>query len=661
VNVETANPSLRRHRAILWASAALALILAAVALAPFILTTQIARLALARVLSANNPDLGSVSLSPSGRVVVRGLVLHDTGALAAEPLVAAREIDAEFTWGDLFRRRIRRVRVVGAQIHARSNASTQLSLANLLGPTTAPAQARPPFWIGDLDVEGRVNCEPIAGIAASGCDWPMWIQLTTSNEPAKPARQLHLALGDPTRLAAFSLSADVETQPAGATNRLTLHRLLARHVSIRVDAGALRRLVAKLPAEISGRIGVSVADLSATGTANLDAPASEARIAGIVSFDGVQLQVPGKSTTILGVEYVSGAAKFDTPLSPGPSTAISVDRLVARKISASLDAATLRRYGAKLPIDLDARVETTLGELDISGGVDAHGRPTPHLNGNIHLGDLTVHSPNGGQHGLAIEHFDLSGIVDAPLNMSPITELSVRDAVARCAALSIGENAINNLDVALSIDGPKVVVDHLSAGVFDGTLTGAPSFDLVTHAMSHGDFQIKSVDVHKALANVSPEHLDAVGKATGAAHLALSPKGELSGVVDLSFDGPGTLRVGQIEEVKQMLVGNFGLDLANLAMHDLEHYPFRQGALHLESAGENSQLKIKFVRQPKSAADVVSPHKEIINGREVLVGSLVVPTIDMTIPITGQSLAEILAIVGGVHPLFESAGTQPGK
>ncbi|HYL59917.1 MAG TPA: hypothetical protein VEU51_13695, partial [Candidatus Acidoferrales bacterium] len=127
------------------------------------------------------------------------------------------------------------------------------------------------------------------------------------------------------------------------------------------------------------------------------------------------------------------------------------------------------------------------------------------------------------------------------------------------------------------------------------------------------------------------------------------------------FDGPGTLRVGQIDEVKQMLVGNFGLDLANLAMHDLEHYPFRQGALHLESAGENSELKIKFVRQPKSAADVVSPHKEIINGREVMVGSLVVPTIDMTIPIIGQSLAEILAIVGGVHPQFGSAGSKPAK
>jgi hypothetical protein len=638
------------------------LILAGLALAPFILTTQIARLALASILSANNPDIGSVSLSPSGRVVIRGLVLHDTGALAAQSMVAAREIDADFTWGELFRRRIRRVRVVGVEVYARSNASSELSLANLVpSPASQSTHGPAAFWIGNLEVEGQIHREPIAGITSSDGDWPLAIQLTTSNEPTNPSRRLQVGLGDPTRPAAFSLSADVETQPAGATNRLTLHRLVARHVSMRVDAAALRRLVARLPPEISGRIGVSIADLSASGTANLDAPASEARIAGIVSFDGVQLHVPGKSTTIFGVEYIAGAAMFDTPLSPGPSTAVSVDRLVARKISASLDAATLRRYVAKLPIDLDGPVETTLGELNISGGVDAHSRPTPHLTGNIHLSDLTAHLASGGQHGLAIEHFDFLGSFDAPLNMSPITELSVRDAVARCAALSIGETAVNNLDAAMSIDGPKVVVDHFSAGVFDGTLTGAPSFDLVTHAMSRGDFQIKSIDIHKALANVSPEHLDAVGKASGAAYLAVTGSGELSGNVDLAFDGPGTLRVGQIEEVKQLLVGNFGLDLANLAMHDLEHYPFKQGALHLESAGENSQLKIKFVRQPKSAADVVSPHKEIINGREVLVGSLVVPTIDMTIPITGQSLAEILAIVGGVHPLFASAGTQPEK
>ena len=103
-----------------------------------------------------------------------------------------------------------------------------------------------------------------------------------------------------------------------------------------------------------------------------------------------------------------------------------------------------------------------------------------------------------------------------------------------------------------------------------------------------------------------------------------------------------------------MLVGNFGLDLANLAIHDLKQYPFQEGRLYLESLGKNSQLKVKFVRQPRTEADVTPPHREIINGTEVWVGSLVVPTIDMTIPITGKSLAEILSLVSGVHPLIEA-------
>src|SRR5260370_38415577 len=130
-------------------------------------------------------------------------------------------------------------------------------------------------------------------------------------------------------------------------------------------------------------------------------------------------------------------------------------------------------------------------------------------------------------------------------------------------------------------------------------------------------------------------------------------QGELSGRVDLAFDGPGLLKIGEIEEVKQMLIGNFGLDMANLAMHDLRHFPFKQGSLQLESVAQTSQLKVKFVRQPRSAADAVTPHKEMINGKEVWVRALVVPTIDMTIPITGKSTAEILSTLSGLTPRLE--------
>jgi hypothetical protein len=72
-------------------------------------------------------------------------------------------------------------------------------------------------------------------------------------------------------------------------------------------------------------------------------------------------------------------------------------------------------------------------------------------------------------------------------------------------------------------------------------------------------------------------------------------------------------------------------------------------------------LQIKFSRQARTGADLAPPRQEIINGEEVWVGSLVVPTIDMTIPITGKSLAEILSLVGGVHPIIEPVGEQHGK
>jgi hypothetical protein len=640
-------------------SGVLVLVLGGLTCALFIFTTPIARLALSRSFPANAPAIDSASLSPRGSVVIRGLVLHDTGALSVQTLVAASEIDAEFSWRELLRRKLRHVHVAGAQVHARSNASSQLSLANLLGPTTGQTRARAPLWIGDLDVEGRISCEPIAGVAASGCDWPMAIQMTMSGEAANPARQLHVRLGDPARASAFSLSVDVEAPGAGKP--IKLGKLAVRQASFSVDAAALRAIVPTLPPVIVGRIGLSISTLMAAGTANLDVPPGDRRVTGLVEFDGVQLRVPGKSTAIFSVEDASGGAKFNTSLPMGPSSTVHSFQLTGRSLSATVEAATIRSYVAKLPTDLDGPFNATLGGFHIVGRVEANGRPLPDLTAEVGLGDLAVHSSAAGKHAMAVEHLELSGQVDAPIGPNPIAALGVRNGIVRCTTLSMGENRVNNLDVNWAVDGPKLTIGRLSAEIFDGTLTGAPSIDLATHEMSHGDFQIKSVDVHKLLANVSPEHLDAVGKATGAAHLALTSKGELSGVIDLAFDGPGTLRIGQIDEIKQMLVGNFGLDLANLAMHDLEHYPFREGALHLESAGQNSELKIKFVRQPKSAADVVSPHKEIINGREVLVGSLVVPAIDMTIPIVGQSLAEILAIVGGVHPELGSAGTSRGK
>jgi len=59
-------------------------------------------------------------------------------------------------------------------------------------------------------------------------------------------------------------------------------------------------------------------------------------------------------------------------------------------------------------------------------------------------------------------------------------------------------------------------------------------------------------------------------------HLSRNSVRELSGSVELTFDEPGILRIGEVAEVRQMLVGNVGLELANLAMYDLRQYPSRK-------------------------------------------------------------------------------------
>ncbi len=335
-------------------------------------------------------------------------------------------------------------------------------------------------------------------------------------------------------------------------------------------------------------------------------------------------------------------------------TRIVVHRLAARQAAVTIEAETLRQYVAKLPPKLQGRLETSLGALDVSGLIGLGTGEARGFSGNIRLQDLSVRSPAGGKHAFALDRLTVAGSVESRLDRWAPAALKVRDGVMQWAALTYSNNALNNFEASWRIDGQMLVTDRGTVRIFDGYLSGSPAWDLVTHAMPRCDLQIKSINIHEALANLSPEHLDAEGNVSGFLHVVLSKEGELSGSVDLTFDGPGILGIGEIEEVKRMLVGNFGLDLANLAMHDLKHYPFKEGRLYLESLGKNSQLKIKFVRQPRTEADVTPPHKEIINGKEVWVGSLVVPTLDMTIPITGKSFAEILSLVSGVHPLIET-------
>ncbi|MGH7898105.1 MAG: intermembrane phospholipid transport protein YdbH family protein, partial [Candidatus Binatia bacterium] len=337
-------------------------------------------------------------------------------------------------------------------------------------------------------------------------------------------------------------------------------------------------------------------------------------------------------------------------------TRVTLRELTARDAALAMKADAVRRYAPKLPATLDGQIDTRLRALDASGRIDLREGTGSAFDGNVRLRDLNVHAT--GRQPFALEQLTIGGKVASPIDRFTPAAVELRDFTARLSSLRYGDNALEDFEASWRVEGRTAVADRFGFRIFGGRVSGAPAWNFATNAITRCDLAIQSIDVHRALANLSPENFDAEGRVSGRLHLLTDPQARLSGLLDLSFDGPGTLRIGEIEEVKQMLAGNFGLDLADLAMRDLRRYPFKEGRLSLESAGTNSELRLKFVRQPRTGADDMPPRKEIINGQEILVGSLVVPTIDMTIPITGKSLAEILTMVSGFRPLIEAVRTE---
>ena len=668
-------PAKPRRRRIGWAAGALLLLLAVIVVAPLVLTTQLVRIAAMRIFPDNTLSVGDAALSLSGALTLRDVALRET--VAQRPLVAIREVNAAFDWEELVSRRIRKIEARGVTVYAGTGSRSRIGLLALLYERSrsnprAKSNSRP-LWIDALDVQGKIQAEPVKGIVPANTDWPLTLQMTMSGDRMEPSRQFRLAIGETRRLrekilkepsvaadASFGLLADVETLAASGGTRVTVRRLVARQAALAIEADTLRHYVPGLLRELHGRIETGLGTLSVSGKLEPEGLANRERLAGRLSFAGFRVHTRGASQFVLNLNDMAGVAKIDTPLPPKLGTAVTMERLQIRDAEASIPADDLRRYMPRLPPDLHGPIYAHLGALDLSGLIGSELGYAVGFNGNIGMHELSVHSPLAGGRTFALQGLTSTARIESPLDRWAPAALKVREGLTQWASLTYGANAVYNLDASWRIEGNILTVNRFTARIFDGTISGSPALDLATREMPPSDFQIRSIDAHEALTNISPEHVDAEGIATGSVHLMLS-RGGLAGHLNLAFDGPGVLRVGQIEEVKRMLAGNFGLDMANLAMHDLEHYPFNEGSLYLESVGSNSQLKIRFIRQPRTKSDVLTPRKEIINGKEVLVGSLVVPTIDTTIPITGKSLGEILSMASGISPLIATFSEQAGK
>src|SRR5260370_15210109 len=234
------------HKFVVLAAAVLALI-GLIAAAPLLFASQLARLSLSHLFPRNRATLGSASISPSGALIMRELLLYDVGASADRPLVAIHELRADFRWSDLLLRRIRQLRVNQLTAYARTNDASQLSLLDLPVWNLATAgsdRSAAPFWIDALDVTGTIHREAIAGFSEAGsADWPLLLSMTMSGERRHPARQINLRIGDldatPNVAAvdhqstdtAFGVRAEVETHPTTDGTHLIFLRVSARNAA----------------------------------------------------------------------------------------------------------------------------------------------------------------------------------------------------------------------------------------------------------------------------------------------------------------------------------------------------------------------------------------------------------------------------------------------
>jgi hypothetical protein len=114
-------PEKRQVYRLRWIAAALLLLLVAMLMVPFLLTTSLVRLVLGQVFPAGRLSVGRAALYPSGTLVLHDLVLHDTGALAQQPSVTARQVDAAFGWAAVLSRRIRWIDAAGVTVYTRPN------------------------------------------------------------------------------------------------------------------------------------------------------------------------------------------------------------------------------------------------------------------------------------------------------------------------------------------------------------------------------------------------------------------------------------------------------------------------------------------------------------------------------------------------------------
>jgi hypothetical protein len=435
----------RRFRRSIWIAVTILLLLTTLVAIPLMLTTQFANLALGHFLSDNCAHIGSANLSLTGTLILRDIVIFDSGVRVRQPLATAREIDVRFGWRDLFARRVVWIRADEVTLYARRDDHSQLSLIDLayelLRPSTVSRAS--PFWIGTTEIHGRIRQEQLIPRTEAQSDLSMALQMIMSGDRARPSRHLTIAVGNsvpgreqdsvkvsPTKEqpatvndSSFGMVADIDTQSLAEGTRLVIHRLSVAHAALTLDADTLRTFVGTLPPEIRGRIETGLENLSASGTVNLPFFVQRGQLAGSIAFSGLRMRIAGDPIMTFSVDDLAGGARVESNLQPLIGTSITIERLQAQNAKASIEVDTLRHFVMALPPEMHGRIESDLAKLSVSGAIELSSHAMrDHLASSIEFSGLHVRA--SGDPKMTVRVDDMTGAADIESDL-PLTNNAV--------------------------------------------------------------------------------------------------------------------------------------------------------------------------------------------------------------------------------------------
>jgi len=291
----------------------------------------------------------------------------------------------------------------------------------------------------------------------------MALQMIMSGDRARPSRHFTIAFGnsalgrerdsvkvspDAERPATVNNSsckivADIDTQPLAEGTRVVIHRLAAAHAALTLYAVTLRTFVATLPLEMRGKIETRLGNLSASGTVDLSPPAKRDHLTGSIAFSGLRTRIGGDPKITFSIDDLAGAARVESNLQPLIGTSITIERLQAQNVKASIEADTLRHFVTALPPNMHGRIESGLTKLSASGAMDlALPAKRDRLTASIEFSGLHLRAASNPKTTARVDDSTGAAAVEGDL---PVTE----DTVITIKRLSAGRTEA-------SIDGDRL-------------------------------------------------------------------------------------------------------------------------------------------------------------------------------------------------------------